>query len=262
VAVEIVEYPSRGRDARGVITKVLGKRGDPGVDTQSIVHQYQLPTEFPAAVAKEAGRVLAAYDPQDAPREREDLRELTVIKIDPDDARDIDDAISLTELRDGRLEVGVHIADVSHFVQPGGPLDEEARDRANSVYLPRLVIPMLPEVLSNGVCSLKENQPRLTESALITYDAAGRRVPTRFANTVVRSAKRLTYRQATQILAGKVGRYSKKVVALVRRVDSLARAIRRRRLADGMLVLDLSEVEVLFDEEGRAGVSRSAIGCE
>jgi ribonuclease R len=251
VVVEIVEYPAQGRDARGVITKILGKRGDPGVDTQSIIHQYQLPTEFPTAVVKEAGHVVAAYDPQGASRGREELRDLTVITIDPDDARDFDDAISVIELGDGRLELGVHIADVSHFVPPGGALDEEARARANSVYFPRLVIPMLPEVLSNGVCSLQENQPRLTKSAFITYNAAGRRGATRFANTVVRSAKRLTYRQATQICAGKVGGYSKKVVALVRRMDSLARTIRRRRLADGMLVLDLPEVEVLFDEEGR-----------
>ncbi len=251
VVVEIVEYPSRGRDARGVITKVLGKRGAPGVDAQSIIHQYQLPDEFPAAVTKEAGRVVAAYDPQEAAHGRTDLRDLMVITIDPDDARDFDDAISVTELGDGRLELGVHIADVSCFVPPGGALDEEARERANSVYFPRLVIPMLPEVLSNGVCSLQEKQPRLTKSAFITYDAGGQRGATRFANTVVRSAKRLTYRQATQVLAGKVGRYSKKVVVLVRQMESLARTIRQRRLADGMLVLDLPEVEVVFDEEGR-----------
>ena len=150
VVVEIVEYPSRGRDARGVITKVLGKRGDPGVDTQSIIHHYQLPDEFPAAVTEAAGRAVASYDPKAAARDREDLSTLTAITIDPDDARDFDDAISITELDDGRLELGVHIADVSHFVPPGGALDVEARERANSVYFPRLVIPMLPEVLSNG----------------------------------------------------------------------------------------------------------------
>lgn len=251
VVVEIIEYPSRGRDARGVITQVLGKRGDPGVDTQSIIHQYQLPHEFPDEVSKEAARIVASYDPREAARAREDLRKLTVITIDPDDARDFDDAISVAELGDGRLELGVHIADVSHFVQPGGALDVEARERANSVYFPRLVIPMLPEVLSNGVCSLQEKQPRLTKSAFITYDGAGRRVATRFANTVIRSAKRLTYGQATGILTGKVGRCPKDVVALVKQMESLARTIRRRRLADGMLVLDLPEVEVVFDEEGR-----------
>ncbi|HNQ22641.1 MAG TPA: ribonuclease R [Phycisphaerae bacterium] len=255
VVVEISEYPARGRDARGVITKVLGKRGDPGVDAQSIIQQYQLPEEFPAAVAREAARVVKSYDPEDGASGREDLCDLTVITIDPDDARDFDDAISLTELAGGRLELGVHIADVSYFVQPGRALDEEARARANSVYFPRLVIPMLPEVLSNGVCSLQEGEPRLTKSAFITYDTAGRRVATRFANTVICSAKRLTYGQATQILAGKVGGYAKKVTALLRRMDALARVIRRRRLANGMLVLDLPEVEVVFDEKGAvAGV--------
>lgn len=250
VVVEIIEYPSSGHDAQGVITKVLGKRGDPGVDAQSIICQYQMPTEFPAEVAQEAARVVAAYDPQDASHDREDLRNLTVITIDPDDARDFDDAISLAELGGGRLELGVHIADVSHFVQPGGALDEEARERANSVYFPRLVIPMLPEVLSNGVCSLQEKQLRLTKSAFITYNAAGKRVATRFANTVVRSAKRLNYGQATGILAGKVGGYSKNVVALVRRMESLAWTVRRRRLANGMLVLDLPEIELVFDPKG------------
>jgi ribonuclease R len=257
VVVEILEYPRQGRDARGVITKVLGKRGDPGVDAQSIIHQYQLPDEFPNAIAKEAGRVVTAYDPHEATRGRTDLHDLTVITIDPDDARDFDDAISITEL-DGRLELGVHIADVSYFVQPGGALDREARGRANSVYFPRLVIPMLPEVLSNGVCSLQEHEPRLTKSAFITYDAGGRRLRARFANTVIRSAKRLTYGQATQILAGKTGGYPKEVVELLRRMDALARKIQRRRLANGMLVLDLPEVEVVFGADGQvAGMERA-----
>ncbi len=252
VVVEIVRYPADCRDARGVITKVLGKRGDPGVDTLSIVYQYQLPQEFPKAVVKEAARVAANYDPEAKPvADREDLRDLTVITIDPDDARDFDDAISITELSRGRLELGVHIADVSHFVRPGSASDKEARERANSIYFPRLVIPMLPEVLSNGVCSLQEKQPRLTKSAFITYGARGRRVSTRFANTVIRSAKRLTYGQATRILEGKVGRFSKKTVTLLRQMESLARSIQKRRLAAGSLVLDLPEVGIVFDDEGR-----------
>ena len=250
VVVEIVEFPSAGGDARGVITHVLGKRGDPGVDTQSIIHQYQLPGEFPNPVVQETGCVVADYDALTAARGRKDLRDLTIITIDPDDARDFDDAISVTEADDGGLELGVHIADVSYFVRPGGALDEEARQRANSVYFPRLVIPMLPEVLSNGLCSLQERQPRLAKSVFITYDSGGRRVSARFANTVIRSTKRLTYRQATRILSGKVGRSSRKVVALLRQMESLARAIRRRRLADDMLVLDLPEVGVVFDDEG------------
>lgn len=251
VVFEIVRYPADGREARGVIAKVLGKRGDPGVDTQSIVYQYQLPQAFPKAVMKEAARVVAAYDPEDAAAGRDDLRDLMVMTIDPDDARDFDDAISITERSRGRLELGVHIADVSYFVRPGGALDKEARERANSVYFPRLVIPMLPEILSNGVCSLQEKEPRLAKSAFITYDARGRRVSTRFANTVIRSAKRLTYGQATRILDGKVGRCPKAMVALLRRMESLARSIRKRRLAAGSLVLDLPEVEIVFDDDGR-----------
>ncbi|MEE9294599.1 MAG: ribonuclease R [Phycisphaerae bacterium] len=251
VVVEIAEYPAENRDARGVITRILGKRGDPGVDTQSIIYQYQLPQKFPTAVGKEAVRLVANYDPDDATRDRKDLRDLTIITIDPDDARDFDDAISITECARGRLELGVHIADVAHFVKPGGALDTEARKRANSVYFPRLVIPMLPEVLSNGVCSLQEKQPRLTKSAFITYDSKGRRLSTRFANTVIRSTRRLTYNQATLILDGKIGRFSKKAVALVRQMESLARTIQKRRLADGLLVLDLPEVEIVFDDDGR-----------
>jgi ribonuclease R len=251
VVVDIVRYPDEGRDARGVITRVLGKRGDPGIDTQSIVIQYELPQQFPDSVAKEAARVVANYDPSAAAADREDLRDLTIITIDPDDARDFDDAISITRKPSGRVELGVHIADVSHFVKPGSALDQEARERANSVYFPRLVIPMLHEVLSNGVCSLQEKQPRLTKSAFITYDTRGRRLSTRFANTVIRSAKRLTYAQATRILAGKVGRFSEATVSLVKQMDSLARAIQKRRLSAGSLVLDLPEIDIIFDDEGR-----------
>ena len=251
VVIEIVRYPADGREARGVITKVLGKRGDPGVDTQSIVYQYHLPQEFPKTVVTEVARIVARHDPDAAAVDREDLRDLTVITIDPDSARDFDDAISITELSKGRLELGVHIADVSHFVRLGSPSDKEARERANSVYFPRLVIPMLPEMLSNGVCSLQEKEPRLTKSAFITYDNRGRRMSTRFANTVIRSAKRLTYGQATRIIDGKTGRFSKKTTALVRRMESLARSIQKRRIAAGSLVLDLPEVDIVFDDQGR-----------
>jgi ribonuclease R len=251
VVVEIVEYPRDGADARGVITEVLGKRGDPGVDTQSIVHQYQLPQEFPPSALEQARHVVAEYDADAAAGGREDLRDLTIITIDPEDARDFDDAISVTNRQDGTLELGVHIADVSQFVRPGSPLDKEARERANSVYFPRLVIPMLPEVLSNGLCSLQEGQTRLTKSAFITYDSQGRRASSRFANTIIRSTKRLTYDQAVRILSGKIGRTSRKVVALLRQMESLARTVHERRLNDGMLVLDLPEVEVTFDDEGQ-----------
>ncbi len=251
VVVEIHQYPVEDVEARGVIVKVLGPRGEPDVDTQSIVEQYGLPGDFPEEALEEAREAVRRFDPQAALSQREDLRKETVITIDPVDARDFDDAISLRELGNGRVELGVHIADVSYFVPKDGPLDREARARSNSVYLPRLVIPMLPEVLSNGVCSLQEREPRLTKSVFITYDRKGKVRGARMAETVIRSTKRLTYEQATAVLEGKTGRMSAKVVSLLRAMEKLARTIRQRRLREGMLELDLPDVEPVFDDEGR-----------
>ena len=250
VVIEITEYPTERTEARGVITKVLGRRGQPGVDTLSIIEQYQLPGEFAEAVLAEARAAAITYSPRKEVKNRKDLRELTVITIDPADARDFDDAISLTRDRDGSMELGVHIADVAHFVGEGGAVDSEARERSNSIYLPGTVIPMLPEVLSNGVCSLQERQPRLTKSVFITYSRQGRVKKTRAANTIIRSTKRLTYELATAVLDGKPGRTSAKVVALLKDMERLARAIRLRRLREGMLELDLPEIELVRDEDG------------
>lgn len=251
VVVEIMRYPSEEREAEGVISKVLGARGEPDVSTQSIIEQYELPGPFPDDVLAEAREVTDAYDPTVEASAREDLRKETIITIDPADARDFDDAISLDRTRDGQFVLGVHIADVAHFVREGGALDTEARDRANSIYLPRTVIPMLPELLSNGVCSLQEREPRLTKSAFITYDERGEVKNARVANTIIESTKRLTYEQASQALAGEPGRLSAKVRALLTDMDALARIIRKRRLREGMLELDLPDAELVFDKEGR-----------
>ena len=248
VVVEVIRFPKHMQDARGVITRVLGERGLPEVDTLSMIVQYQLPEGFEEDVLREASKVSQAYDPESAAADRDDLRKTTIITIDPDDARDFDDAISLTENTDGTVELGIHIADVSHFVTPGSALDEEAHRRSTSVYFPRHVIPMLPELLSNGVCSLQERVPRLTKSAFITYNAKGVIKKQRFANTIIRSTKRLTYQQAANIIDGKPGRLSKKIVDLVERMARLARAIRARRIREGMLVLDLPDVDLVFDE--------------
>ncbi len=250
VVVEIVQYPDEDTEARGVIVKVLGKRGEPGVELLSIIEQYQLPGEFSAEVLTDARRALDSYDPAKAAADREDLRKLTIITIDPVDAKDFDDAISITKTGDGTVELGVHIADVAHFVREGKPLDREARERSNSVYLPGMVIPMLPEVLSNGLCSLQERQDRLTKSAFITYDRRGKVKKTRLANTLIRSTKRLTYQQADKILSGKPGRTGAKIVALLTEMDKLARLIHKRRLSDGALELDLPEIELVYDEKG------------
>jgi len=251
VVVEIAQYPDEEHlEARGVIVKVLGPAGEPAVDARSIIEQYQLPGEFEATVLDDARRVAAAYDPKRAADDREDLRKLTIITIDPPDARDFDDAISISKTSSGLWELGVHIADVSHFVREGGPLDEEAKARATSVYLPRTVIPMLPEVLSNGVCSLQERQPRLTKSVFCTYDRRGSVKAARLANTIIQSTRRLTYQQVTEILSGKAGRTSAKIVALLKQAEQLAQTIRGRRIREGMLVLDLPEAEFVYDDHG------------
>ena len=251
VVVEVIRYPSEGQQARGVIVKVLGRRGEPSVDTQSIIEQYAFAQEFTPEAIAEAHAAAESFDAEKALADREDLTGRTIVTIDPVDARDFDDAISLDVLDDGTVELGVHIADVSHYVVPGSALDTEARARSNSIYLHRTVIPMLPEVLSNGVCSLQERETRLTKSAFITYDRDGHVVKARFANSVIRSTKRLAYEQASAALGGKPGRLGAKVVTLLKQMDELARRIRARRLKQGMIVLELPEVEPVHDADGR-----------
>lgn len=258
VVVEIIAYPRVGREAEGVIIEVLGRRGDPGVDMLSIIRQFHLPDEFGEEVLDDARRAATSYDPDQAFEGREDFSGKTIVTIDPDDARDFDDAISVEEQKDGTFELGVYIADVSNFVLPDGDLDKEARERGNSAYFPGFVIPMLPEVLSNGVCSLQEGVPRLAKAALIRCDKQGKVLGTRFANGVIQSAKRLTYKQATQILGGKVGGYPPEVVDLVQRMDRLARIIQRRRREEGMLTLGIPEVELVLDDDGEVtGVEKA-----
>ncbi len=258
VVVEITEYPCGRRPARGVIVKRLGRTGEAGVAVRSIIYQYHLPEEFPEEVLDDARRAARAFDLDRELRAREDLRDTLTFTIDPDDARDYDDAISLRRLGRDEWELGVHIADVSAFVRPGGPLDAEAYKRANSVYFPGHVVPMLPEVLSNGLCSLQQDQPRLVKSAFIRFDARGRPAGSRFANAVIRSRKRLTYGEATHILEGRTGGFPRELVETLRAMEKLARTIRRRRLSDGMLVLDLPDVELNLDADGNVTGARPA----
>jgi ribonuclease R len=250
VVVEITEYPKRDQPARGVIVKRLGERGRADVAIQSVIHQFHLPDEIPEAVRAEARQVTKAFDLGRELARREDLRGVLTFTIDPDDAKDFDDAISLRRTKKGQWELGVHIADVGAFVKPDSALDEEAYERGNSTYFPGYVIPMLPEVLSNGLCSLQEGQPRLTKSVFITYDRKGRPVRSRFANAVIQSRKRLTYREATRILEGKTGGFPKDVCETLKGMEALARTIRRRRLDEGMLVLELPDVELVLDAKG------------
>jgi ribonuclease R len=260
VVIELLHYPQDNYVPEGVITRVLGTAGEPDVETESVIVAHGLRSEFPDTVQKAA--TAAARSFKAAGSGREDLTGTHTITIDPPDARDFDDAITLAHDEEAdQWTLGVHIADVAHFVRPGSALDEEARLRGNSVYLPRLVIPMLPEALSNGVCSLQEGVERLTKSVFVTFGARGRVLDQRVAATVIRSDKRLTYLEAQALIDGDVQlarkhartepRYSDELVETLRRCDRLARVLRKRRVRDGMIVLNLPQVELVFDDQGR-----------
>jgi len=250
VVFEVITYGLRGEPGQAVITEVLGRRGAPGVDTLAVIRQFNLPDEFSEAALDEARRAAGRINEQ-ALAGRRDLSAETIITIDPDDARDFDDAISLTDGPDGTVTLGVHIADVAHFVPVGSTLDAEAYARGTSVYLPTTVVPMLPEMLSNGACSLQEGRTRLTKSVFITFDANGEPGHVDLANSFIRSAKRLTYRQAQDALDGKTGGLEPAVVDLLRRMDALACRLLERRRRLGYLELDLPEVDLEFDDDGR-----------
>jgi ribonuclease R len=250
VVFEVLKYAARGEPGEAVITKVLGERSAPGVDTLCVIHQFDLPHEFPEDVLAQA-RSAADRMNDEALEGRRDLTGETIITIDPVDARDFDDAISLTEHPDGTATLGVHIADVPCFVPEGSAIDLEARDRGTSVYLPTMVVPMLPEVLSNGVCSLQEGRTRLTKSVFIRFDPQGEPFHVELANTYIKSAKRLTYEQATAALEGKTDGLPPKVVELLAAMNRLARRLLVRRRSEGYLELDLPKVDLELNDEGR-----------
>jgi ribonuclease R len=250
VVAEIVDYGKRGQLPSGVIVETLGKRGRLEVETRAVIRAHGLADAFSPQALADARTAVEAFNPADT-RGRVDLAGLTVVTIDPPDARDFDDAISVQPAAAGCVTLGVHIADVSHFVREATALDDEARARGTSTYFPRTVVPMLPEVLSNGVCSLQEGERRYCKSAFITYDREAEVTAVRFAETVIASSKRLTYQQAQGICDGKTGGYARKVVELMRRSLDLARRIEARRRRAGMLHLDLPEVELIFDDRGR-----------
>src|SRR5207253_6444790 len=198
VVVRLDAWESRHVNPEGEIVEVLGPASTPGIDMLSIIRNYHLPAEFPKDVLNQAERISEQIDTRQL-EGRQDLREEFIVTIDPDDARDFDDAIQVEKTNSG-WRLGVHIADVAVYVEPGSALDREARKRGNSVYLPDRVIPMLPERLSNGVCSLNPGVDRLTHSVFIQFDKNGVPKSARFARSVIHSAHRLTYKQAYAIL--------------------------------------------------------------
>ncbi len=258
VVFEMLRFPSPEERGEGVITEILGPRGQPGVDTLSIIKAFGLPDEFPADALEEARLQAAQFSESDLVG-REDFTSWTTITIDPVDARDFDDAISLTQ--DPRTKhwlVGVHIADVSHFAPPGSALNREARKRSTSVYLPQRVLPMFPEIISNGLASLQQDKVRYVKTALIELSPLGIKTDARFANGAIRVKKRFTYEQVLALLedpkgeaAAAVGTVEPEVLELLGRMRDLALILNKRRLKRGYLQLHMPEPELEYDKDGR-----------
>jgi len=252
VVIEMVRFPSPVHDGEGVLIEVLGSQGKPGVDTLSIIREFNLPEEFAVDSLNEARQETARFD--ESLEGRLDLTGETVVTIDPVDARDFDDAISLERLDNGHWRLGVHIADVSHFVRPRTALDREAHHRGTSVYLPDRVLPMLPELISNGLASLQPSKVRYTKSVFIEYTPEGVRAHTEFHSAAIKSSKRLTYEQVDVFLADSEAWKEKldaKVHRLLDRMHELAMLLRRRRIRHGSLVLTMPEVKIDLDADGR-----------
>ena len=246
VVARLDAWPSRHVNPEGHIVEVLGPAGSPGVDMLSIVRKYRLPGEFPPEVLREAEGLPSEIDGKELEAARI-LRGRFIFTIDPDDARDFDDAIEVERMQDG-WSVGVHIADVSHYVPPKSGLDREAISRGNSVYLADRVIPMLPEVLSNGLCSLRPNEDHLTFSVFAEINRKGRVHSVRFAKTVIRSAARLTYKEAfTHLQRPPHDDLTRKLHV----AWELASLLRRQRFAAGSLDLEFPEVKVWLDAQGK-----------
>ncbi|MGI6497126.1 MAG: ribonuclease R family protein [Kiritimatiellia bacterium] len=252
VVIRFQEWAHRDADPEAEIVDVIGPAYKPSLDTEAVCRQYGLPGDFPAKAVREAETVSGLLA---SPGRREDLRDLYTLTIDPPTARDFDDAISMTRDKRGRRVLGVHIADVAHFVRKGGALDAEARERGTSVYLVDRVIPMLPEQLSNGVCSLRPGEDRLCLSAFLAFDDAGKQVACRFAKTVIRSRLRLDYGQALDMIEGRavadLPDPPAEALATVRAADALARQLREARMRAGALDLEVPECEIVLDAEGR-----------
>ena len=277
VVVRLNEWTDRQQNPDGVITERLGRTFEPRAELAAIYHKYNLTPVFPDDVMREAAALPDAVGPAELAG-RLDYRRIPTFTIDPDDAKDFDDALSVEYLAGGDVRIGVHIADVSHYVKPGTALDREAQERGNSTYLVGTVVPMLPEKLSNGLCSLVEAQDRLTKAVLFTFAPHGRLKDTAFANTVIRSTKRLTYKQAFALMfeddpgrirrlplpaahqTGATGRALGELPAaelldlqkLVRQLWTIGSKLRRERMKAGSLDLDMPETKIFVDAGGYA----------
>ena len=243
VIAHLVDWPDGSGNPFGEITRVLGKPGENDVEMESILAAHEYPIEFPKEVEKEASKIPAKIG-KDEIKKRRDFRKIFTITIDPADAKDFDDAISLQQLPNGHWEVGVHIADVSHYVRPGSAIDQEALDRGTSVYLVDRTIPMLPEKLCNNVCSLRPDEEKLTFSAVFEMDDDAKIYDRWIGKTVIKSCRRYTYEEVQAMIDGGNGDYKDEIL----KFNNLATKLREQRMALGSINFHTEEVKFVLDE--------------
>lgn len=253
VVVDLESWENPNTDPIGRVIEVLGWPGDAGVDILSTIARYGLRTSFPDDVLREARAVPEEIPGQEIARRR-DHRNKLVITIDPADAKDHDDAIFIAKTKSGGWLLEVHIADVSHYIKPGAPMDKEAVERGNSTYLVDRVLPMLPTELSNGICSLKPNVDRLTKCAIMEISSEGHIINTKFVDAVIHSRAKLSYEQAQAILDGKPAPEGSDptLSGSVKEAWKMASLLRKNRFANGALDLEMPEIKIKLDENGRA----------
>ncbi|MBL4954970.1 ribonuclease R [Neobacillus sp. YIM B02564] len=253
VVVKLTTYPEGRKSAEGEVVTILGHKNDPGVDILSIIHKHGLPIAFPDEVLQQANAVPDTIDESELVNRR-DLRGETIVTIDGADAKDLDDAVTVTRLANGNYKLGVHIADVSYYVKEGSPIDREAAERATSVYLVDRVIPMIPHRLSNGICSLNPRVDRLVLSCEMEIDGEGHVVSHEIFQSVIKTTERMTYHDVNRILVDQDeetrARYET-LVPMFELMEELAAILREKRMKRGAIDFDFKESKVLVDENGK-----------
>jgi ribonuclease R/exosome complex exonuclease DIS3/RRP44 len=248
VLAEITDWPANSKNPFGKVTRVLGKPGDHDTEIHSILLEYGLPYTFPEHVEEYASKIPIEITKEEIGKRRDMRKDLT-FTIDPVDAKDFDDALSFKVLENGNYEIGIHIADVSHYVKEDTALEEEAYLRATSVYLVDRVVPMLPEILSNNVCSLRPNEEKLTFSVVFEMDDKGHLINQWFGRTVIYSDKRFAYDDAQQIIEGNSEGVDQSLQKAILTLDNLAKKLRKRRMSEGAISFDKTEVKFNLDAD-------------
>ncbi len=252
VVVEIIKYPTADRHAEGRVVEILGYESAPGTILKSVIRTFDIKDEFPADVIKETKLIPEQIAESDLAGRR-DLRDKIIFTIDGEDAKDLDDAVSLEKKDDGNYLLGVHIADVSHYVKKGSAIEREAIERGTSIYLAGGVIPMLPPRLSNGICSLNHGMDRLTLSIEMTITPDGEIVDHEIFEAVIKTTERTSYEEITKVLgrdAKLLGKYEK-ILPMIKEMEKLARVLRNKRIAEGSIDFNFPETKLIFDDDGK-----------